>query len=73
MAFNPKYGQVKVEKKSIPDDEPVFLLRAQDSLASQAVRHYAELRRRHGDEEGAAHCEAVARMMEAWPDKKMPD
>lgn len=73
MAIEGKYGRVTTERKQIPEDEPVFLLRAQDKLASSTVRMYAALRRAAGDEDGAMNCEAVARLMEAWPVKKQPD
>ncbi len=68
-----KYGEVKTERKKIPKDEPVFLLRAQDKLAASAVRHYAILRASIGDLEGAKQCHDFAEIMEAWPTKKMPD
>ena len=73
MAIEGKYGKITTERGTIPDDEPVFLLRAQDKLASPTVRMYAAMRRASGDEEGAENCEAVARLMEAWPVKKQPD
>lgn len=73
MGAEAKYGRITTERKAIPEDEPVFLLRAQDALASPAVRVYAALRRAAGDDEGAEQCEAVARLMEAWPVKKRPD
>jgi hypothetical protein len=73
MAEAGKYGRVKTERKEIPEDEPVFLLRGQDKLASDAVRMYAALRRAAGDVSGANHCEAMARIMEAYPNRKMPD
>ncbi|MGI0148696.1 MAG: hypothetical protein ACREDF_04095 [Thermoplasmata archaeon] len=73
MAIEGKYGRVTTERKSIPENEPVFLLRAQDKLASPTVRIYAAMRRAAGDEEGASQCEAIARLMESWPVKKDPD
>jgi len=36
-----KYGKIWTEKKEIPEDEPVFLLRGKDSLAALSVEHYA--------------------------------
>lgn len=73
MAKETKYGQVTTERKRIPEDEPVFLLRAQDKLAAEAIGFYAELRRKAGDEEGGRACLAVAKTFRAWPKKKMPD
>lgn len=40
MGYDLKYGRVTTERGSIPDDEPVFLLRAQDSFAVEAIIHY---------------------------------
>lgn len=48
MALEGKYGNVSVELGSIPDDEPVFLLRAQDMLAVPAIREYLDLCTRAG-------------------------
>ena len=73
MARETKYGRVTTEKKAIPEDEPVFLLRAQDQFAAETVLFYADLRRRAGDEEGARQIHKVADEMRAWPVKKLPD
>lgn len=40
-----KYGRITAEFKNIPEEEPVFLLRAQDILAPAAVETYANLLR----------------------------
>lgn len=40
MAIEQKYGQVTTEFGDIPPNEPVFLLRAQDSLAPVALAAY---------------------------------
>lgn len=68
-----KYGKITVEKKEIPADEPLFLLRAQDKLAAGTIRYYAEMRRTVGDKEAADHCLEVAKAFDAWPNQKMPD
>lgn len=73
MAQENKYGQVKVERKEIPANEPVFLLRGQDRLAARAVRYYAKLREKAGDSKGAKECRQAAQIMSKWPVKKMPD
>ncbi len=73
MGFDGKYGKIRTEKGSIPEDEPIFLLRAQDIFAGFIVRMYSELRRSAGDEKAAEQCEGLARVMEAWPVKKKPD
>jgi hypothetical protein len=43
MAQEGKYGKITTERGSIPDDEPVFLLRAQDRLSVQAIEAYMRL------------------------------
>jgi len=43
MAVDRKYGKVLVEKKNIPEDEPVFVIRAQDILSGLILRYYAIL------------------------------
>lgn len=35
-----KYGKITTERGSIPDDEPVFLIRASDSCAADAIVEY---------------------------------
>ena len=73
MGLEGKYGKVHTEKGNIPEKEPLFILRAQDLLAPDAVRMYAALRRARGDEEGATACESQANRMCAWPKRKYPD
>jgi hypothetical protein len=41
MAVSGKYGKLDIPK--IGEDEPVFILRAQDKLAEQAIERYKEL------------------------------
>lgn len=38
----PDYDRIQDPEHIIPEDEPVFLLRAQDKFAVAAVRHYAD-------------------------------
>ena len=77
MAIEEKYGKIFVEKGSIPEHEPVFLLRAQDVLAPIVVRYYAELRRAlEGKFKGkniSTRIVSIADRMAAWPVKKLPD
>lgn len=56
MAEN-KYGKITTEKGDIPEDEPVFLLRAQDVLAQEAIYYYYTLCVASGADPD--HCEAV--------------
>jgi hypothetical protein len=59
----------------VPPKEPLFLLRAQDPCAAQAVRYWGELARARGADQDiviGAHIQASA--MDAWPVKKrVPD
>lgn len=57
----------------IPRAEPVFLLRAQDRFATQAVNHWAWLVKHSGDERLADAAFEHAEKMDAWPIKKTPD
>lgn len=50
----------------IPDDEPVFLLRAKDKLAPVVVRQWAAMARRNGDTALAYRVEAWATEMEQY-------
>lgn len=56
------------------DDEPIFVLRATDALAEDAVRHWAA----HALYKGVPAAKVqealeVADAMNRWPDKKIPD
>lgn len=58
----------------IPADEPVFLLRAQDSVAPAAVRYWAQMYlRAGGDADVALSAMQHALRMEAWPVMKLAD
>jgi len=41
MAISLKYG--KIDIPNIPDDEPVFIIRAQDSLSVPVISEYLKL------------------------------
>jgi hypothetical protein len=73
MAIEGKYGRIDVP--GIPDDEPIFIFRAQDRLAEKVVRSYAgllSLLHQDRKEMIAAVMEAADRMKQ-WPVKKTPD
>lgn len=58
----------------IPDDEPVFLLRAQDMFAAGCVELWAQLAENAGvDADTVAAVRAHAQAMRNWPVKKLPD
>lgn len=68
------YNDITAVDARIPADEPVFLLRGQDRLAAETVRHYARLTREHGgDPEIADRADRWAEEMEQWPAKKTAD
>ncbi len=46
MAVSGKYG--KIDIPGIEEDEPVFILRAQDKIASAAIEMYRSLAVSHG-------------------------
>ena len=74
MGIDAKYGEVKTEKKQIPDNEPVFLIRAQDALSGPIVRDYAVLYLSvTNDRPGFNRIMAVAEHMDKWHYKKVPD
>ena len=67
------YNRIQDPAGLIPEDEPVFLLRAQDQLACMAVAYYAELCKRAQALPVAMKAQAHAERMAAWPKKKVPD
>jgi hypothetical protein len=50
----------------IPDDEPVFLLRAQDIYAPSTLRFYAKLLEEDGNKDMADELRLHARQMVIW-------
>ncbi len=71
MAISGKYGKISISK--IPDDEPVFILRAQDKLAEPAIEMYKLLAASHG----ARVVDSVSKDLESFKGwkgaQKMPD
>ncbi len=56
------------------DDEPIFVLRAQDRLAPVMLRLWSELAALHGlPEEKVNDILELADEMECWPVQKWPD
>lgn len=64
---------------TIPDDEPVFILRGKDKLAMQVVKVWMDLAREAGVNQGKMirvreHFEAMERFSDEHPDRmKIPD
>lgn len=71
------YNERIVDKAGkIPEDEPVFLLRAQDSHAPSTLRFYAGLVKESGNLEMAEELFKHAREMIVWQKSvkvKLPD
>lgn len=58
----------------VPRDEPVFLIRGQDELGADVVRHWADLAGIAGASVTIVQsARAHAAVMDAWPVKKLPD
>jgi hypothetical protein len=81
MALDGKYRVERIDPDAgtpLPDDEPVFVLRAQDMIAADMVRLYSAhfLRVSDGSPEAIEtywRILAIADRMDAWPIKKVPD
>lgn len=70
------YNRIQDPDGKIPDDEPVFLFRAQDELFEEVLRFYARrLNEKYGERTAEmqaltlSHAEAGM----VWPHKKAPD
>ncbi len=56
------------------DDEPVFVLRAQDVFAAYLVRQWADMAWAAGTpQEKVSEAYRLAAQMQDWPNKKIPD
>jgi hypothetical protein len=68
------YNRIQDPTGKIPDDEPVFLLRAQDMLASRAVRFWcAEAEKAGVAPEMIDRAWRHAIAMEVYGTRKVPD
>jgi hypothetical protein len=60
--------------RKVPDEEPLFILRGQDLLAPEIVRAWADAAERAGVRSGKiAGARNLAKEMERWPRRKLPD
>jgi len=67
-----KHNSVTLGKAQ--DDEPIFVLRAQDRLAPELVRRWADEAERAGCSSAKViEARTVADAMERWPSRKLPD
>lgn len=58
----------------VADDEPIFVLRAQDTLAAELVRQWADkVEAIGGASAKVTEARQCAALMDAWPTKKIPD
>lgn len=68
------YQHIQDATGKIPEDEPVFLLRAQDKAAAAAVRVWCTLHQMLGGESTIADIAwNHAKKMDKWPKKKSAD
>ena len=71
MALSGKYGKLNIPR--IAAEEPVFILRAQDALASTVVQIYQLLAASHG-RPIAGDMDKTVQSFKSWAGvKKMPD
>jgi hypothetical protein len=71
MAISGKYGKLTIPR--IGDNEPVFILRAQDQLAAPAIEMYKLLTASH-DCKMAVSLEKKVEKFRSWNgNKKLPD
>ena len=71
MARENKYGDVHV--KGIPEDEPIFIFRAQDAFAGIILRMYQTLLLSAGRRDMADNMKLAVNRFDAWETKKIPD
>ena len=71
MAISGKYGKIDIER--IGEDEPVFILRAQDSLADGVIEIYKVITSMHGSALGEELDKEIERFRSWSGPKKMPD
>jgi len=71
MGISTKYGRVDIPK--IGQDEPVFILRAQDQLAEAAIEMYRILATSHGSKLAESLDKEIQSFRNWQGIKKMPD
>ncbi len=71
MAKSSKYGKIDIPK--IGEDEPVFILRAQDKLAEAALQMYGALARSHGSRVSNGIEQEIEAFKKWTGKKKVPD
>jgi len=71
MAVSGKYGRLDIPK--VKEEEPVFILRAQDKLAEPAIAMYQLLAASHGCKLAEQVGKEIARFRQWEGAKKLPD
>jgi hypothetical protein len=71
MAVSGKYGKLSIPR--IGEDEPVFILRAQDRLAEPAIEMYRLLAGSHNSQVTNALQNEIDRFRKWQGNKKLPD
>ena len=71
MALSGKYGKVNIP--NVGEDEPVFILRAQDNLAESAIEMYRTLAASHGSPVAHELQKEIDAFRRWGGPKKMPD
>ena len=71
MAISSKYGKVDIPK--IGDNEPVFILRAQDKLAEASIQSYKSLAASQGSKVVNTLDKEIAAFKNWKGNKKLPD
>jgi len=71
MAISGKYGKLSIPR--VGDEEPVFILRAQDKLAESTIEMYRLLATSHGCRVAQTIHQEIENFRN-WPgERKMPD
>jgi len=71
MAVSGKYGKLSIPK--VGEDEPVFILRAQDKLAEAAIEMYRALVASHGSSLAGSIQKEIEAFRQWSGSKKIPD
>ena len=68
------YDRIQDPAGKIPEDEPVFIIRATDTVSGDAVRAWADLAEKAGAAKNITDAaRSHAKLMDEWPVKKVPD
>jgi hypothetical protein len=71
MAVSGKYGKVHIPK--VGEEEPIFVLRAQDKLAVPAIEMYQSLAASHGSSVAKSLSDEITSFKNWKGRKKIPD